>query len=98
MDTIYSTKKWLNLSIWVVQVIMGLLFFFSGLVKASQPIPDLAEAVIWPGDVPGWLVRVIGACEVAGGVGLILPSALKNYFFSFRVTNGDDSSCCFSPR
>ncbi len=74
-----NTKKWLNILIWICQVALGFLFLFSGIVKATQPITELAAAVVWPGDVPAWLVRFIGVSEAAGGLGLFLPSAFRKF-------------------
>ena len=42
-------------------------------MKATQPIPDLAAMMGWPGEVPVALVRFIGAAELAAAAGLILP-------------------------
>lgn len=69
--------KYQNIGLWVIQIGIGLLFAFSGAVKLFGSIQKLAEQIIWPGDVPFWLTRFIGISEVLGGIGLILPMALR---------------------
>ena len=63
----------LNLFLWIAQIGLAGLFGFAGVIKTIRPIPDLAKMLVWPGDVPAWLVRFIGVAEFAGALGIVLP-------------------------
>ncbi|MCB0214496.1 MAG: DoxX family protein, partial [Anaerolineae bacterium] len=41
------------------------------------PVDQLAQGMIWVGDVPVWLVKFIGLAELAGGLGMILPALTR---------------------
>jgi uncharacterized membrane protein YphA (DoxX/SURF4 family) len=72
-----SPSTRLHLALWTVQVLLAVAFGLAGFMKLTQPIGTLAASLVWPGDLPPLLVRFIGACEVLGAVGLILPSATR---------------------
>jgi DoxX-like protein len=63
----------INVLLWVVQGLLAGLFLFAGGMKLVLPI----EALAGPIALPGLFLRFIGMAEVAGALGLILPSALK---------------------
>lgn len=65
----------MNIVLWVVQVVVALGFATSGFVKVTQPISSLKNQMAWVVEVPAGLVRFIGAAELLGAVGLILPAA-----------------------
>ena len=69
-------RKALNITLWVVQVLLALLFVWAGGMKLVLPLEKLAGP---PGSVelPGLFIRFIGVCELLGGIGLILPSLLR---------------------
>ena len=69
--------KALHIILWVAQVILGSMFIMTGFMKLSQPIDQLSAMMPWAGDVPALLVRFIGTAELLGGLGLILPAALR---------------------
>jgi hypothetical protein len=60
-------------ALWIVQALLALLFLFAGGMKLVLPLEKMAGPV----ELPGWLVRFIGVCEVLGALGLILPSVLR---------------------
>jgi hypothetical protein len=62
-----------NLALWIVQGLLAALFLFAGGMKLVMPI----EALAGPVPLPGLFIRFIGVVEVAGGLGLILPWALR---------------------
>lgn len=66
-----------NKTLWAAQVLLALAFGMAGAVKLFTPIEGLAAQMGWPGDVSPLLVRFIGLSELAGALGLILPSALR---------------------
>ena len=64
--------------LWIIQVLLALLFLFSGGTKLVIP-PDVLASMGSPNQIPlpGWFVRFIGVCEVLGAVGLLLPGLLR---------------------
>jgi uncharacterized membrane protein YphA (DoxX/SURF4 family) len=68
----------MNIALWIIQVLLALLFLFSGGMKLVIA-PDVLAAMGPPNQIhlPGLLVQFIGACEVLGGLGLILPGLLR---------------------
>ena len=72
------THRGLHIALWVAQVVLSAIFGSAGIMKTTMPIAALVQnGLAWAGDVPVWLVRAIGACELAGAMGLILPSATR---------------------
>ena len=70
-------SKAMNITIWVFQVLLSLMFLFAGTMKSTQPITKLAEMMKWPGEVPDTIVRIVGVSELLAGIGLLLPSLLR---------------------
>lgn len=66
----------MNVALWIIAGVLALLFFFSGTMKATQPVEKLAEKMGWVNDYSPGMVKLIGISEVAGALGLILPAAL----------------------
>ena len=71
------TKSKLNIGLWVAQVMLALVFGMAGVMKLTMAIPDLAAMMTWPGNFPEVMVRFIGAAELLGAIGIILPAATK---------------------
>ena len=71
-----SNKKW-NITLWIIQGLLAALFLMGGLTKLTTPIDELAAQMPWAPEYGEAMVRFIGASEVAGALGLILPSALR---------------------
>jgi hypothetical protein len=61
----------------VAQVLLALAFGGAGLFKATAPIDEVVIKLAWSGALPEPLVRLIGACELAAVIGLILPSLTR---------------------
>ncbi|HEY8601080.1 MAG TPA: DoxX family protein [Thermomicrobiales bacterium] len=64
----------MNIVLWVVQVLLGLMFIFAGITKALRPLDTIIATMGWAAHVPPPLVRFIGIAELLGGLGLILPA------------------------
>ena len=64
----------LHAVLWFGQLILATVFAFSGYQKLTRPISALAAQMPWVIDVAPALVQTIGACELAGAVGLVLPA------------------------
>jgi uncharacterized membrane protein YphA (DoxX/SURF4 family) len=67
----------LPIGLWLVQALLALAFGLAGVMKLTSPIAELAQKLVWAGAVPAALVRVIGASELAGAIGLVLPAATR---------------------
>lgn len=68
----------MNLALWAVQALLALAFLAAGSMKLAVPVDQLlANGMSFVAYTPEALVRFIGACEVAGALGLVLPSALR---------------------
>lgn len=72
-----SPSKGLHVGLWVAQGLLAAMFLLSGSMKLTAPIADLMSKMSWVSADMTWLPRFIGASEVAGALGLILPSALR---------------------
>jgi uncharacterized membrane protein len=64
----------MNLTIWVLQILLALAFLAAGLTKTTQPRQKLATAMGWVEDFSDTGVRTIGALEILGALGLLLPA------------------------
>jgi hypothetical protein len=67
----------MNVALWVVQILLAALFAGAGFTKLTTPLPDLATMLPYTADLPGALVRFIGASEVTGAIGLVLPALFR---------------------
>ncbi len=72
-----QSRRGLRAALWIVQILLAVAFAMSGLMKLMQPIADLASQMGWVASVPAALVRFIGAAELAGAAGLILPALTR---------------------
>jgi putative oxidoreductase len=67
----------MHIALWAVQILLAVLFLMTGAMKAFMPLDEVARTMRWVPDVPVGMVRFIGLAELAGAIGLILPSATK---------------------
>jgi uncharacterized membrane protein YphA (DoxX/SURF4 family) len=63
-------------ALWIVQALLAALFLFAGGMKLVMPIEEMTKQMPQI-PMPGWFLRFIGACEVLGALGLILPGLLR---------------------
>ncbi|MFY8108297.1 MAG: DoxX family protein [Bacteroidia bacterium] len=78
MDTTIKKKSDLmNVSIWIAQGLLALLYLMAGANKSFESIEELSKMLPWVLNVAPELVRFIGVCELLGSIGLILPSVLR---------------------
>src|ERR687894_2478935 len=68
----------MNLALWIVAGLLASLFLLAGSTKLFVPREKLAEAPGggWVNDFSAGFVKAIGAVEILGAVGLILPALL----------------------
>ena len=71
------SDKGLRFSLWIVQAILAVWFGLAGVLHAAVPIAKLAPFAPWTADVSPALVRFIGAAELAGAVGVVLPALIR---------------------
>ena len=64
----------MGIALWVVQVLLAAAFLVSGATKLSQPKEKLVKNMAWVEDFSQPTVRNIGALEVLGAIGIVLPA------------------------
>jgi hypothetical protein len=62
-----------GIALWVVQSLLAALFLFAGSMKFIMTVAEMTKQIPFP----GWFLHFIGAAEVLGALGLILPGVLK---------------------
>lgn len=72
-----TPSKRLHVGLWATQVALALAFGAAGAMKLFTPMDELASTLSWVGESPATVVRFIGAAELAGAIGLVLPWALN---------------------
>lgn len=63
----------MEIAYWIVAGLLGVFYLYAGGKKAVQSKERLAPMMGWVDTVPMRLVRVIGAVEILGAAGLVLP-------------------------
>jgi|TARA_R110002096_G_scaffold28365_9_gene86068 hypothetical protein len=69
-------SKGLNIGLWVAQGLIALTLIWAAYAKLAQPIEETAKMLPWALDNPG-LLTFTGIIDLLGGIGIILPAALK---------------------
>jgi uncharacterized membrane protein YphA (DoxX/SURF4 family) len=69
--------KGLRVGLWVVQVLLAVVFTGAALMKLTQPYEALAGSLTWVKLVSPETVKLIGAVELLGAIGLIVPAATR---------------------
>lgn len=74
-----SSSKGLHIALWVVQVLLAFAFLGAGSMKLTTPYETLIAnpQMGWAIGVGAVGVKIIGALEAAGAIGLILPAATR---------------------
>ena len=62
----------MNIVLWIIQILLALLFLFSGITKLL-PIITLPPPPPGMWIPPMWFLKFIGLCEFLGALGLVLP-------------------------
>jgi uncharacterized membrane protein YphA (DoxX/SURF4 family) len=67
----------MNVVLWIIAGVLAAAFLGSGLMKIIQPKEKLAAAgMAWTEDFTPGTIKTIGALEILGAIGLILPAVL----------------------
>jgi uncharacterized membrane protein YphA (DoxX/SURF4 family) len=62
-------------TLWTIQILLALMFLFAGGAKFIMPVDQTTQGM--PAALAnGSFLHFIGACEVLGGLGLVLPGLL----------------------
>lgn len=69
------SKAW-HISLWTLQILLAGMFLMVGYMKTFTPVDELSKTVAIAGELPA-LIRFIGISELAAGLGLLLPAALR---------------------
>jgi len=64
----------MSLLLWILQILLAIMFLAAGAMKAFQPYETMARRMPWVEDYSPGTVRTIGALEILGGLGLVLPA------------------------
>jgi len=71
--TAKKPARGIGISLWIAQSLLALVFGFAGTMKLLTPIDELAKNAAWIKD-SAFLIRFIGTSELAGALGMLLPS------------------------
>jgi uncharacterized membrane protein len=66
----------MNKILWAIQILLALLFLFAGGAKFVMPVDQMTKAMPAALASPSF-IHFIGACEILGGLGLVLPGLLR---------------------
>lgn len=72
-------RKALHISLLVVQVVICVLFLTAGIMKLTMPVSEISKIFPWTGQVPEVFLRSIALIDIAGGIGILLPSITSIY-------------------
>lgn len=72
-----NSSKRLRIGLWVAQALVFIIFVFSGFTKLATPISELSQMMPWTGQYSEYFVRFIGLVDLAGGIGILLPSLTR---------------------
>jgi len=67
----------MNIVLWIIQILLALLFLFSGGLKFVFSAEDMHRAAPDAIQLPMWFMHFIGVCEILGGLGLVLPGLTR---------------------
>jgi putative oxidoreductase len=76
-SSVASPSRGLRITLWGLQVALGLFFMMVGYSHALAPFVQVVQQATWMQHVPRALSLFIGYAELAGGLGLIVPAATR---------------------
>lgn len=63
----------MNIALWIAAGLLAAMMLMAGANKVSKSKDGLAEMLPWTAEYPLGFVRFIGAAEILGALGMILP-------------------------
>ena len=64
----------MNVVLWILQIVLAFMFLMAGAMKVAKSKTELGEQMAWVEDFSENTIKAIGALEVLGAIGLILPA------------------------
>ncbi|MFM2386393.1 MAG: hypothetical protein RL660_1150 [Bacteroidota bacterium] len=71
-----NSSKAMHIALWAAQGILALILIWGASVKLFQPLEEVAKMLPWAKENPA-LVKFTGLIDLLGGLGIVLPAALK---------------------
>ncbi len=75
-------QRTINIAIWIAQATLASTLLFSGYIKLSQPLIDVASIWQWTAQYPK-MVRLVAIAEILLGIGIVIPELLRT---AMRIT------------
>lgn len=69
------SRRAVTRALWTLQIVCALIFLGVGFMKLTAPAEALLAQMPLP--LPLFFIRFIAVCEVAGGLGLVLPALTR---------------------
>ena len=73
----WNMKKTMNVLLWIAQVLISTSLLWAACIKLFQPIEQLEIMWPWTGDVSSTFVRLTGAIDLLGALGVVLPALFR---------------------
>ena len=68
----------MNITLWIIQTLLALMFFMAGAMKIFKPQKELsAKLGDWVDQFSENNIKLIGLLEVLGSIGILLPMAIN---------------------
>ena len=64
----------MNIALWIAAVVLALFVLAAGFMKVARPIQEIRK-MPWAAKLSKTSIRLIGAAEIVGAFGLVLPIA-----------------------
>lgn len=71
------SSKGLNVGLWIVQGLLFVTFAGGAVWKVMTPLPTIAGMMPWAGEVSPGFFYFTAAVDLAGGLGVLLPSLTR---------------------
>lgn len=71
------SSRGLNVGLWIVQALLSLTFAGGAVWKLVTPLPTIAAMMPWAGQVPPAFFYFTAGVDLAGGLGVVLPSLTR---------------------
>lgn len=64
----------MTIALWIINIVLAVAFLAAGVMKLVRPPSALVRSgMAWAGDMPAAQVKAVGAVEVLGALGVVLP-------------------------
>lgn len=73
VESMRAIPRKATIALWTVQVVLAALFLFAGSMKFIMPLAEMTKQM----PLPAAFLYFIGAAEIAGALGLVLPGLFR---------------------